>query len=155
MPDACEGEPDGPQEVLRQRNFRDQLEHVLNCLAGLAHFRIHHPMYVGLLRSHLTPGVLRYRLILVRTSAIPGATNIISGDGLDETASFNVANFDESAVKEQDVGRMPGNPLRCAFPLDCTHMTAWVSMFVDIYPELWGCRQIVPHSGPSVNTVPS
>ena len=80
---------------------------------------------------------------MVRASAVPDASHVVPGDDLDKTAGLNVADFDESTVEEQDVGRMPGNPLRCAFPFDCTHTTTWVSVFVDIQPELCGHDQIV------------
>jgi len=100
------------------------------------YFHIHHPMYPGFLRDNLVPGTFRDCLRMVRASAVPDASHFVSGDDLNEAAGLYVTDFDESAVEEENVGCMPGDPLCCAFPLDCTYTTAWISVFVDVQPEL-------------------
>jgi hypothetical protein len=124
-----------------QRNRRDQLKHVLSCRsspARLGRFHIHHRMYPRFLRNDLIARAFRDGLRLVRASAVPDASHLIPGDHLDQSAGLYVANFNESAIEEQDVGWVPGNSFCRSFPLDCTHTTAWISVFVDIQPEF--CR---------------
>jgi len=89
-------------------------------------------MYSGFLGNNFVPRAFRDGLRVIRASAVPDASHVVSGDDLDEAAGLYVANLDESAVEEEDVGWMPGNPLCCAFPLDCAYATAWVTMFVDV-----------------------
>ena len=89
-------------------------------------------MYPGVLRNHFLPRTLRNRLRLVRASAVPDASHIVPGDHLDKATGLYVANLNESAVEEEDVGRVPGNSLRRSFPLDRTHTTTWVSVFIDV-----------------------
>lgn len=68
----------------------------------------------------------------IRASAVPDASHVVPGDDLDETTGLYVSDLDESAVEEKDVWCVPGDPLRCSFPLDRTYATARVSVFVDI-----------------------
>ena len=49
-----------------------------------------------------------------------------------------MSDLDEFAVEEEDVGRMPGDSLCCAFPLDRTYAGAWVAVFVDVQSEFYG-----------------
>jgi hypothetical protein len=130
-----------------QWNRRDQLEHMLSrhpSPARLSSFHIHHPMYPRFLRNDLIPRTFRDGLRVVRASAVPDASHVVSGDYLDEATGLYVADFDESAVEEEDVGWVPGDPLCCPFPLDCAYPTTWVSVFVDIQPELCESYQLVP-----------
>ena len=57
---------------------------------------------------------------------------------MDEAAGLDVSDLDEFAVEEEDVGRMPGDSLCCAFPLDRTYAGAWVAVFVDVQSEFYG-----------------
>lgn len=89
-------------------------------------------MYPGFLRDGLVLRIFQDCFEAVRAPAVPDASHIVSGDDLDEAAGFNMSDLDEFVVEEEDVGRVPGGPLRCALPLDCTCGTAWVSMFVNV-----------------------
>lgn len=95
-------------------------------------------MYPRFLRNYLVQRAFRDSLRLIRASVAPDASNIVPGNYLGEAAGFYVANFNESIIEQEDVGWVPGNSLRCSFPLDFTHTRTWVSLFVDIQPEF--CR---------------
>ena len=79
---------------------------------------------------------------MIRASPVPDASHVVSGDNLDEATGLDVSDLNESAVEEEDVGRMPGDSFRRAFPLDRTYATAWVSMFVDVQSELYEGYQL-------------
>ena len=114
---------------------------MLSChtsLARLRGFRVHHPVYPGFLRDDFIPRTFRDGLRVIRASAVPDTSHVVSGDDLDETACLNVSDLDESAVEEEDVGWVPGDSLCCAFPLDCAYATARISVFVDIQSEFYG-----------------
>ena len=81
---------------------------------------------------------------MIRTSPVPDASYVVSRNDLDEAAGLYVADFNESAVEEEDVGWVPGDPFCCAFPFDCACTTAWVSVFVDIQPEFCESCQFIP-----------
>ena len=74
---------------------------------------------------------------MIRAPPVPYTSHIISGNDLDEAASLDMSDLNEPAVEKEDVGRVPGNPLRRAFPLDRTYATAWVSMFVDVQSKFY------------------
>ena len=99
---------------------------------------LHHSMHPGLLRNNLTPRSFRDSLRVIRAPPIPYTSHIISENDLDEPASLDVPNLDESAIEKEDVGRVPGNSLCCSFPLDHSYATAWVSMIVDVQSEFYG-----------------
>ena len=75
---------------------------------------------------------------MIRASAVPYTSHIVSGNDLDKATSLDVSDLDESAVEKEDIGRVPGNPLCCAFPLDRTYTAAWISVLVDVQSELCG-----------------
>jgi len=132
-----------------QRDRRDQLKHTLSrhpSQAGLRSFHIHDPVYPGFLGKDFVPRTFRDGLRVIRASPVPGASHVISGDGLHEAAGLYVADLNESAVEEEDVGWMPGNPLCSAFPLDRTSMGR-VCVFVDIQPKLCENYEHVPLGG--------
>ena len=89
-------------------------------------------MYPRSLGSNFVPRSPRVGLRVIHASAVPGALHAVPGDDLDEAARPYVADFDELAVEEENVWWMPGDPLRCAFPLNYTCVTAWVTVIVDI-----------------------
>jgi hypothetical protein len=93
-------------------------------------------MHPGFLRDDLVTRAFRDVLSVVRASAVPGTSHVVSGDDLDEAASLYVPDLDKSAVEEEDVWWMPGDPLCCAFPLYRTDTTTWVSVFIDVQSEL-------------------
>ena len=92
---------------------------------------------------------------MTRASAVPDAPHIVPGDYLNETARFDVANFDKPSIEEQDIGWVPGDPFRRAFPLDYTRTRTRVPICINVHSELWGRRQIAPQSRPLADTVPS
>jgi len=92
-------------------------------------------MHPGFLGNYFVPGTFGVGSRVVRASVVPDALHVISGDDLDEAAGLHVSDLDESAVEEEDVGWVPGDPLCSAFPLDRTYI-ARVSMFVDVQPKL-------------------
>lgn len=47
-----------------------------------------------------------------------------------------MAHFDEARVEDENVWRVPGDVLRCAFPFDGALGTTWVAVPVHIQPEL-------------------
>jgi hypothetical protein len=125
---------------VRRRGQRNQGEHVLALNrrpspARLSDFYVHHPVHPGFLRDDLVTRVFRGVLRRVRASAVPGTSHVVSGDDLDEAASLYVPDLDKSAVEEEDIWWMPGDPFCCAFPLYCAD-TTWVSVFIDVQPEL-------------------
>jgi len=129
-----------------RRNRWDQLKHMLSRHPSpprLGNSHVHHPVYPRFLRNDLVPRTFRDGLRVARASAVPDASYIVSGDDLDEAAGLHVADFNESAVEEEDVGWVPCGSLCCAFPLYCAY-TTWVSMFVDIQPELCESYQFIP-----------
>ena len=89
-------------------------------------------MHPGFLRDDLVPRAVGDGLRVVRSSAIPDASHIVSGYDLDQTTGFYVADFDESAVEKKDVWRVPGDAFCRPLPFDCTHTATWVSVFVDV-----------------------
>ena len=125
-----------------QRNRRNQLEHVLSRhtlpALGCRSFRVHHPVYPGFLRNDLVAQAVRNGLGLIRASAVPDASHVVSGDDLNETTGLDMSDLNESAVEKEDVRWVPGDPFRCALPLDCANASAWVSVFVYVQPELYG-----------------
>ena len=94
-------------------------------------------MYPRFLRNYFIPRAFRDGLRLNRASAVPGAPNVVPRNDLDEAAGLDVANFNESTVKEEDIWWVPGNSLCSPFPLDCTRSTTWVSVVVDVQPEFY------------------
>ena len=125
----------------KKGNHRNQLKHMLNghtSPARLDSLRVHHPVYPRSLRNNLILRSIRDGLRVIRAPAIPCTSHIISRNDLDEPAGLDVSDLDESTVEKEDVGRVPGNPLCCAFPLDRTYATAWVPMCVNVQPELYG-----------------
>ena len=97
-------------------------------------------MYPWFLRNHFIPRAFGDGLRLTRASSVPDASHIVPGNNLNEAAGLYVANLNESAIEQEDVGWVPGNSLRRSFPLNCAHATAWVSMFVDVQSEFCGYR---------------
>jgi len=122
--------------------------------ARLDVLRVHNPVYPGLMRNHLIRRLFRGGLGVIRAPAVPYASHTISKNDLDEATGLDVSDLDESAVEKEDIGRVPGNPLHCAFPLDRTHTAAWVSVAVNVQPKLYGSYQLVPPPGFAAN-VPS
>ena len=138
-----------------QRNCRNQLKHMLSrhtLLARLGSLRVHHPVYPGFLRNDLIPRSFRDGLGVIRAPTIPDASHVVARDDLNEAAGLDVSDLDESAVEEENVGRMPGNSLCRAFPLDRTYATAWVSVFVDVQSELCGKRLVRSTPRPPAKT---
>lgn len=121
----------------------------------LGSFHVHDPVYPRFLRDNLIPSAFRDRLRVVCAPTIPDAPYVIPGDDLDESASLHVTDFYESAVEEEDIGRVPGNPLRGAFPLNCAHATTWVPVFVNVQSELYEDRQLFMLLCTSGHNVPS
>jgi len=111
---------------------------MLTSPARLDSLRVHHPVHPGPLQNDLIPRSFRDGLRVVRAPPVPYTSHINSGNDLDEAASLDMSDLDVPAVEKEDVGRVPGNPLRRAFPLDRTYATARVSMFVDIQSKLYG-----------------
>ena len=75
---------------------------------------------------------------VIRASAVPDASHVVSGDDLDEAAGLDVSDLDESAVEEENIGCVPGDSLCCTFPLDRTYAAAWVTVFVDVQSVFYG-----------------
>jgi len=100
--------------------------------------RVHNSVYPGLMRNDPIRRPFQDGLGVIGAPAVPYTSNIISGNDLDEAAGLDVSDLDESAVEKEDVGWVPGNSLCCAFPLDRTYVTDWVSIFVNVQPELYG-----------------
>ena len=56
-------------------------------------------MYPRFLRNDLVPRAFRDGLRMIRASAIPDASHVVSRNDLNEAAGLYVADFDESAVE--------------------------------------------------------
>ena len=70
------------------------------------------------------------------TPTIPYAADIVAGYDLCESTSLDMANFDETRVEEQHVGRVPSNVLCRAFPFDGANGPARIAMPIDVQAEL-------------------
>jgi hypothetical protein len=98
----------------------------------------HDAMHAHFLRRRFLPhpvGTWRDRWRQPPTP-IPDACQVVSRDDLTQPPGFDVAHFDEVRVEDEDVWRVPGDVLRCAFPFDGALSTTWVAIAVHIQPEL-------------------
>ena len=91
-------------------------------------------MYAGVLR-HGFNRITRRRNESIG-GLVPEAPYVVSRYDLGESAGFDMANFDESAVEQEDVGMMHSNLLHGAFPLNYLIGATELPMFVDVQAEL-------------------
>ena len=70
-------------------------------------------------------------------ATIPNAPNVVAGNDLGEATRFDVPDFDEAAVEQEDIWWVPGHMLRSTLPLDSADRTTGITMTINIKSKLY------------------
>src|SRR5258707_13484079 len=90
-----------------------------------------------LLRRCFFPGSVRSRRDRGhRSSPIPDTSEVVTGDDLTQTPSFNMSHLDETRVEDEDVWWVPRDVLGSSLPFDGPFCATRVAVVVHIQPEL-------------------
>lgn len=88
--DACEGEANDPGKKNGKVGISSNTSRIVSYLSPprLRSFHIHRPVYPRCQRKYLVPSAFQNGLRVVRTSAVPDTSCIVSGDDLYEAAGL-------------------------------------------------------------------
>lgn len=77
------------------------------------------------------------RLATCSASSVPDATHVVAWYDLCKTTGLDVPDLDEARIEQENVWRVPGDVLGCAFPFDRLHRPTGVTVTVDVQTKFW------------------
>ena len=105
--------------------------------------RVHDAMHARLLRDSFCPS-LRTRYCrcgdVSRPPTFPYSADVVSWYYFLEATGLYLSNLDEPCVKQQNIGRVPRDVFRCAFPLNGSHTSTRITVAVHVEAEF--CRSV-------------
>lgn len=110
--------------------------------------RVHDTVHTRFLRDRLLAISFRkwrYGRGTSDAASVPNAPNVIPRDDLGEATSLHMPNFDEAAVKQEDVWRVPRDVLGGTLPLDGAHRPTGVSVTIHVETKFYAHMGIRVH----------